>query len=210
MLFYDCDTAPSPRRVRIFAAEKGIRLPRRQIDLRNGEQFGDEYRAISDGECTVPLLQLADGTKLHDIVGICRYLEETHPVPALFGTGATERALVDGWQRWSDREGFYAVMDAFRNSTPGLVGRALPGPRDFVQIPELSERSRGRIDSFFRRLDVRLSSTAFVAGNAFSIADITAIVAVDFAGWMKLRPPADLSHLGRWLGETRGRPSMSA
>jgi glutathione S-transferase len=177
--------------VRIFASEKGIELRRRQIDLRNGEQFGEEYQIISDGECTVPLLQLPDGTKLHDIVGICRYLEEIHPEPPLFGVGATERALVDGWQRWSDREGFYAVMDAFRNSTPGLVGRALPGPMDFVQIPGLAERSQARIAFFFRRLDMRLSSTAFVGGSAFSIADITALVATDFAAWMKLRPSTD-------------------
>jgi glutathione S-transferase len=111
MLFYDCTTAPSPRRVRIFRAEKGIRVATVQVDLRSGEQFGSAFRVVNC-DVTVPVLELDDGQRIADIVGICRYFEDTVPVPRLFGTSSLEKAMVESWQRWSDREGFYAVMDA--------------------------------------------------------------------------------------------------
>jgi glutathione S-transferase len=143
-------------------------------------------------------------------VGICRYFEETVPLPRLFGTSALEKAMVESWLRWSDREGFYAVMDAFRNSTPGLKNRALPGSQNYPQIPELADRSRLRIADFFRRLDDRLNSSEFLAGSTFSIADITAMVSIDFSAWMKIVPPAELAHLHRWLASVRSRPSSQA
>jgi glutathione S-transferase len=209
MKLYDCLTAPSPRRVRIFLAEKGIEVPTVQVDLRNGEQFSAAFRAINP-DATVPVLDLEDGTRIFDIVGICRYFEETHPEPPLMGRDAVDKAIVEGWQRWCDREGFFAVMDAFRNATPGLKVRALPGPDDFPQIPELAERGRRRVGSFFRRLNEQLSQSEFVAGNRFSIADITALASVDFAGWMKLRPDAEHPHLKRWHEAVSARPSAKA
>jgi glutathione S-transferase len=209
MLFYDCTTAPSPRRVRIFLAEKGVVVPTVQVDLRKGGQFDPAFRALNP-EVTVPVLELDDGQRLTDIVGICRYFEETVPLPCLFGGSPVEKALVESWLRWADREGFYATMDAFRNSTPGLKNRALPGPRDYPQIAELAERSKLRIGDFFSRLDERLSHGVYLAGANFSIADITAIVAIDFAGWMKIVPRADHAHLHRWLAAVRARPSSGA
>jgi len=143
-------------------------------------------------------------------VGICRYFEETVPLPCLFGGSPVEKAMVDSWQRWSDREGFYAVMDAFRNSTPGLKNRALPGSQDYPQIPELANRSRLRIADFFRRLDERLRGSEYLAGARFTIADITAMVSIDFAAWMKIVPPAGHIHLQRWLAAVRSRPSSQA
>ena len=119
MKFYDCTTAPSPRRVRIFLAEKGISVPTVQVDLRNGEQFSPAFRAINP-DCTVPVLELDNGTRIADIVAICRYFEELHPTPPLMGRTAEEKAVIEAWQRRIERDGFYAAMEAFRNSTPGL------------------------------------------------------------------------------------------
>ena len=134
MKFYDCTTAPSPRRVRIFLAEKGISLPTVQVDLRNGEQFSPAFRAINP-ECTVPVLELDNGTTIADIVGIFRYFEEVNPEPRLMGHTGEEKALVESWQRRTERDGFYAAMEAFRNSTPGLKGHALPGPSPTSRSP---------------------------------------------------------------------------
>ena len=209
MKFYDCATAPSPRRVRIFLAEKGLSLPTVQVDLRNGEQFGAEFRAINpDG--TVPVLVLDNGTRIADVVGICRYFEETHPAPPLMGRDAEDKAMVEMWQRWCEREGFYAVMEAFRNATPGLKHRALPGPVNYVHLPALAERGRARTGHFYERLDQHLGASEFVAGPRYTIADITALVTIDFAAWAKLKPPAELAHLKRWYDAVNARPSARA
>src|SRR5208283_4835932 len=148
MKFYDCSTAPSPRRVRIFLAEKGISVPTVQVDLRSNEQLTPAFRAINP-DATVPSLELDDGTRINDAIGICVYFEAIQPQPALMGEGAAERALVTSWQREVERNGVYAVMDAFRNATPGFKGRALPGPHDYEQIPALAERGRLRVAHFF-------------------------------------------------------------
>jgi len=209
MQFYDCATAPSPRRVRIFLAEKGVTVPTTQVDLRGGEQFGAAFRAINP-DCTVPVLVLDNGARLADIVAICRYFEELRPEPALMGVGAEGKATVDMWQRWCEREGFYAAMDMFRNSAPGLADRALPGPDAYEQVPAIAERGRARLGRFFERLDERLAKAKFVAGARFSIADITALVTVDFAARAKEKPPEALIHLRRWHGEVSARPSAKA
>lgn len=209
MKFYDCVTAPSPRRVRIFLAEKGVVLPTVQVNLRDGEQFSAAFRAVNP-DATVPVLQLDNGRCITDIVAICRYVEETHPAPPLMGVDAEDKAVVEMRQRWCEREGFYAAMDAFRNATPGLKGRALPGPDDYEQIPALAERGRARLGSFFRRLDALLAGGEFVAGPRYSIADITALVSIDFAGWRKLKPPEELAHLRRWHAAVSARPSAAA
>ena len=209
MKFYDCATAPSPRRVRIFLAEKGIRLPTVQVDLRNGEQFTDAFRAINP-DCTVPALALDDGTVIADAVAICGYLEELHPEPPLIGTTAQERATVTALNRQIERDGFYAAMDAFRNAAKGLKGRALPGPHDYEQIPALAERGRVRIGHFFRAMDARLATREFVAGSRYTMADISTLVLTDFAGWAKLKPPDECSNLRRWYGAVSSRPSARA
>lgn len=209
MKFYDCATAPSPRRVRIFAAEKGIDLPTVQVDLRNGEQFTPAFRAINP-DCTVPALALDDGTVIADAIAICGYLEELHPEPALIGRTPQERAVVTALNRQIERDGFFAAMDALRNATKGLKGRALPGPHDYEQIPELAERGRARLGHFFHDMDTRLKDREFVAGSRFTIADISTLVLIDLAGRVKLTIPAECANLRRWYAAVAARPSAKA
>jgi glutathione S-transferase len=209
MKFYDCATAPSPRRVRIFLAEKGIAVPTVQVNLRAGEQFTPEFRAINP-DCTVPVLELDDGVRIFDAIGICVYFEAVQPDPPLMGASPAERGLVAAWQRRCERDGFYALMDAFRNATPGLKGRAVPGPDSYDQIPALAERGRARLARFFESMDQRLAQSEFVAGPRYSIADITALVTVDWAGGIKMTIPDGASSLKRWHAAVSARPSAKA
>jgi glutathione S-transferase len=209
MKFYDCVTAPSPRRVRIFLAEKGVSIETVQVDLRNGEQFKDAFRAINP-DCTVPALVLDDGTVIADAVAICGYIEELHPEPALIGSTPQERAAVTALNRQIERDGFFAAMDAFRNAAKGLKGRALPGPHDYEQIPELAARGRARVENFFRAMDARLTDREFVAGSRYTIADISALVLTDFAGWIKLKIPDECANLRRWYTAVSARSSVKA
>jgi glutathione S-transferase len=210
MKFYDCATAPSPRRVRIFLAEKGVSIETMQVDLRNGEQFTPAFRAINP-DCTVPALALDDGTVIADAVAICGYIEELHPDPPLIGSRPHERALVTALNRQIERDGFFAAMDAFRNTAKGLKGRALPGPHDYEQIPELALRGRARVEHFFRAMDVRLKDREFAAGNRYTIADISTLVLTDMAvGMVKLSIPDDCQHMRRWHAAVSARPSAQA
>ena len=209
MKLYDCAMAPNPRRVRIFLAEKGIALPTVQVDLRANEQFSPAFRAVN-ADCTVPVLELDDDKRIADVLAICVYFEALQPEPPLMGVGAQDRANVAAWQRRVEREGFLAVVEAFRNSTPGFKGRALPGPDDYEQIPALAERGRARIGKFFGMMNASLADREFVAGKQYSVADITALVTVDFARWIKLRIPDDCNHLCRWYDAVSARPSAKA
>ncbi|WP_315735548.1 MULTISPECIES: glutathione S-transferase [unclassified Bradyrhizobium] len=209
MRLYDSATAPSPRRVRIFLAEKGLTIPTVQFDLRAGEQFRPEFRALNP-QCTVPVLELDSGAAITDIIAICRYVEELHPEPALMGRNAEERAVIECWVRRIEWDGIYAIQEAFRNSAPGLESRALPGPLPLEQIPALAERGRLRVAHYFAWLDARLADHAFVCDSDFTIADISAMVTADFAARAKLDPPDHLRHLKRWYGEVSSRPSAKA
>ena len=209
MKFYDCSTAPSPRRVRIFAAEKGIDLDTVQIDLSAGEQFSEEFRAINP-DCVVPALVLEDGTCLSEVTAISQFLEEYKPEPTLWGDNATERAMATSWNAKVEQQGLTAMAEAFRNATPGLKGRALPGPDGYEQIPELAERGRQRVQNFFEKLDSQLLHNEFVAGSRFTIADITALVFVDFAKRAKIVPSDTLTNLARWYDAVSSRPSAAA
>ncbi len=209
MQFYDCATAPSPRRVRIFLAEKGISVSTVQVDLRGNEHLQGAFAAINPDK-TVPALVLDSGTVLTDAMAICTYFEEMHPEPALMGHTPEERAVTISWNRRVERDGFYAAMDAFRNATPGLKGRALPGPVNYEQIPALAERGRVRVQHFFSWMDERLRSSEFVAGPSYTIADITTLVTVEFARWAKLPIPGTCPSLRRWFDTVSARPSAKA
>jgi len=209
MKFYDCKTAPSPRRVRIFLAEKGIEIETVQIDLGKGEQFGDAFRAVNP-DCVVPALQLDDGSCISEVLAICDYLEAQHPEPALLGTTNEERAQILMWTVKVEQQGLLSVADAFRNAAKGLKERAATGLIGYPQIPQLAERGRGRVEQFFRRLDDQLADKEFVAGDRYSIADIAAMVVVDFSAWIKLTLPEDVVNTRRWYESVSARPSAQA
>lgn len=209
MRLYDCRTAPSPRRVRVFLAEKGVDIETVQIDLGAGKQFGEAFRKINP-DCVVPALELDDGSCISEVVAICQYLEELHPEPALMGVTAEERARISMWNAKVEQQGLLAMADAFRNSAKGLRDRAVTGMEAHPQIPELAERGRARVLQFFDRLDTQLAQNDFVAGDSYSMADITALVLVDFAGWIKIHVPDDASNLARWHEVVSKRPSAAA
>ena len=205
MRFYDCAAAPSPRRVRIFIAEKNIVIPTAQVDLAAGEQLTDAFRA-KNPRCTVPVLELDDGTCLWETLAICDYLEAAYPQPPLMGHNAVERAQVLQWNHRIEQEGFMAGAELFRNSSPGFKDRALTGAENHEQIPALAERGRRRLETFLREMDKRFAMSAYIAGDAFSMADITALVTVDFARRLKFSVD-DLPHLKDWHARVSQRPS---
>jgi glutathione S-transferase len=208
LTLYDCATAPSPRRARIFLAEKGVRHNTVAIDLRAGEQLGAAYRQINP-QCTVPALRTEDGLVLTDNAAIAAYLGACFPAPALLGSTPEEKAEVASWNWRAEFEGLLAVAEALRNSSPAMANRALPGAVDYAQIPALAERGLARVGQFFDLLDARLAACPFVAGERFSVADITAVVAVDFARIVKQKPGAQHAALLRWRAALAERPSMA-
>jgi len=209
MKFYDCTTAPSPRRVRILMAEKGIEIDTVQVDLMKGEQLTEEFLKINPlGQ--VPVLELDDGTRLAQVMAICRYLEEIYPDNPLFGRDPVERAKVDAINDQLQANGMVAVMEAFRNATPGFVNRAMPGPHNYAQIPALSERGMLRLDNFFSDFDAHLAANQYMVGDYFSVADITGFTVVEFARWVKKSIPEECSNLQRWYQQVKQRPSTTA
>ena len=204
---YDCATAPSPRRARILLAEKGVIHETVEIDLRHGEQLGDAYRRLNP-QCTVPALRI-DDVLLTDNAAITAYLEARFPQPPLLGSTPQEKAEIASWNWRVEFEGLLAIAEAMRNSAPAMAHRALPGPLDYAQIPELAQRGLARAQQFFVTLNDRLAGRDFVAAGRFSIADITAVVAVDFARVVKLKPGEQHPHLQRWRAAMAQRPAMA-
>jgi len=205
---YDCATAPSPRRARILLAEKGVAHETVPIDLVRGEQLGAAYRAINP-QCTVPALRLDDGLVLTDNAGIAAYLEARFPNPPLLGRTPEEKADIASWNWRVEFEGLLAIAEALRNGSPAMAHRALPGPADYEQIPALAERGLARVRQFFETLEARLDGRDFVAGSGFSIADITAVVAVDFARIVRVKPGEPHVNLRRWRAAMAERPAMA-
>ena len=209
MKLYDYKMAPNPRRVRIFAAEKGIELEMIDVDLAKRQQMSDQFKKVNP-RLAVPALELDDGTVLTESIAICRYFEEIQPQPPLFGTGAVGKATVEMWHRRMELEGLACVAEAVRNSVEFFKGRALAGPYDYDQIPALAERAMVRIDHFYDMLDKRLTESAFIAGDDFTVADIAALCAIDFARVVKKRPADNQAALKRWHAAVSARPSATA
>ncbi len=205
---YDCATAPSPRRARILLAEKRVPHETVQVDLRSGEQLGEAYRRINP-QCTVPALVTDEGPVLTDNAAIAAYLEARFPEPPLLGRTPLDKAEIASWQWRVEFEGLMAIAEAFRNSSPAMVDRALPGPLNHAQIPALAQRGLVRVQQFFRNLDDRLAGRDFIAAGQFSLADITAVVAVDFARVVKLKPGDEHPHLLRWRAAMQARGTMA-
>jgi glutathione S-transferase len=206
---YDCATAPSPRRARILLAEKGVAHETVHIDLRQGEQLGEAFRALNP-QCTVPALRTEEGQVLTDNAAIAAYLEARYPEPPLMGRSPSEKAEIATWHWRAEFEGLMAIAEALRNSSPAMAQRALPGPVNYEQIPALAQRGLSRLQQFFSDLNAQLDGRQFVAANQFSIADITAVVAVDFARVVKVKPDAEQHpHLLRWRSAIGQRPSIA-
>ena len=205
---YDCATAPSPRRARILLAEKGVAHETVQVDLRTGEQMGEAYRQINP-HCTVPALRTDDGLMLTDNAAIAAWVDARFPQPPLLGVTPAEKAEVASWNWRIEFEGLMAIAEALRNGSPAMANRALPGPVDYAQIPALAERGRARVQRFFEVLNEHLAQREFVATDRFSVADITAVVAVDFARVVKVKPGNEHPHLQRWRAAMGQRASMA-
>lgn len=204
MKLYTSHRAPNPRRVRWVMAEKGIEdVEVIEVDILTGEHKTPEYRTRV-GVPHVPALELDDGTTISESVAICRYLEALYPEPNLFGRDARELAVIEMWTR---RCGFYLanpIMLSVRHSHPALAAL------EAVQIPQLAEYNRVAAEKFMKTLDRRLADHEFLAADRFTIADIVAVVGLDFARLIKYRPPEELTHLARWLADCRARPAAGA
>ena len=201
--------APSPRRVHLFLAEKGLEIEQVFVDMRKGEHMSDEF-AARHADCTLPLLELDDGTCLSSCAAICRYVDSLQPDPPLLGVTPEERARIDDRDRWVEMNGMLAVMEGFRNSVKGFEDHALPGRRPVAQIPELAERGRRRFEFFMADLDGWLSTHDFIAGNDFSVADITALVTIDFGlRGMKMQLPEEAASLRAWHKRVSERPAVA-
>jgi glutathione S-transferase len=207
-ILYDCATAPSPRRARILLAEKGIAHDTVQVDLARGEQLGAAYREINP-QCTVPALRTEEGALLTDNAAIAAYLEARYPEPALMGRTPQDKAEIASWNWRIEFEGLLAIAETLRNGSPAMADRALPGPVNYAQIPELAQRGQARVQHFFETLNARLAGRDFVAADQFSLADITAVVAVDFARVVRVKPGEQHPELLRWRAAMALRPSMS-
>jgi len=203
MKLYDFGRAPNPRRVRIFLAEKGINVPSEQVDLGQLQQRSDAYRAINPMQ-RVPALVLDDGTVIAESIAICRYFEGVQPEPVLFGRGALAAALVEMWNRRAELHLLFPVASVFQHLHPAMQQMVNP------QVADWGESNKPRVFDFLKFLDGELKDRPYVAGSDYTVADITALVAVDFMRVSKMAVPENLMNVRRWHEAVSARPSASA
>ena len=202
MKLYDTKAAPNPRRVRIYLAEKGIEVPKVEIDLGKAENKEPAFLA-KNPLGGVPILELDDGTVITESIAICRYFEEKQPEPPLFGTDAADRAIVEMWQRRMEIELFNTSTGTFRNTHDFFKGR-------IPQVPEYGEVCRESCLKRMAWLNDELSGRDFVAGERYTVADITALCAIDFGRVSGIKIADDLKNLARWHEAVSSRPSAKA
>ena len=204
MKILETRTAPNPRRVRIFLAEKGISVPLEEMDMMKGALKTPEFTKLNKFQ-RVPVLILDDGTSIAETLAICRYFEETNPEPALFGKGAKQRALVEMWNRRMELGLLFSVAQAFRHLHPAAAALEVP------QVAAWGEANKPRAQEVLQFMDEELGKRRFVAGDDYSVADITALVAVDFARVARIQRPEGAKTLDRWHQEvSAARPSAKA
>jgi glutathione S-transferase len=202
MKIYNSPSAPNPRRVRVFLAEKGIPVPYEDIDIAKAVNRQPEFRK-KNPLAGVPVLELDDGTCIAESVAICRYFEELHPEPSLFGVGAKEKAVTEMWNRRMEMAVLQPIADSFRQRHEFFKGR-------IRQCPEYAEVQKQNAEDALKWLDTELADRRFIAGDKFSIADITAMIAVDFGRVSKITIQPDQKNLARWHQEVSSRPSAKA
>ena len=203
MKLYDSVRAPNPRRVRLFLAEKGVEVPLVTVDLGAFDHRNAGFTQINPLQRT-PALELDDGTVITESVAICRYFEELNPEPPLFGRTPLEKAKVEMWNRRAELELFVPITHVFRHLHPGLAKHEVP------QIAEWGEANKPKIIAGLMLMNDALAHHPFVAGEAFSIADITALCAIDFMKPTRIKVPDEMVHLLRWHAEVSARPSAAA
>ncbi len=209
MKIYDWHIAPNPRRLHIYLAEKELKIPLEEVggeDLKLKPEFIAKYP-----HAMVPMLELDDGTCIGEAMAICRYLEGFHSDPPLFGVDAKDRAVVDMWEKRANEEGMLSASELFRNSSPEFADRGLPGSAEPIpQLSVLIDRAKARLTRFCHKFDEQLATNAFVAGRRYSVADITALCAVDFGKWCDFEIPEQCTNMHRWYEEVSSRPSAQA
>lgn len=203
MKLYDMSRAPNPRRVRIFLAEKGIDIPKQEVDLGALEQRGEKYTAINPMQ-RVPALELDDGTVISESMAICLYFEKLHPEPNLFGRDALECAVVEMWNRRLELHFYGPVSQSFRHTSPGMAAR------EKVQVAEWGNVCRDQAVDFLNFLESELGKREYVAGNRFTVADINALCTIDFMRVIKLALTPEMKNLTRWHAAVSARPSAKA
>ena len=203
MKLYDGGRAPNPRRVRIFLAEKGLKVPMEQVDLGALQQKSAAFTALNPVQ-RVPVLVLDDGTIIAESIAICRYFEDINPDPPLFGRGAREVALIEMWNRRLELHLLFPVAHVFRNTHPAMKEMEVP------QVPAWAEANKPRAMDFVALLDRELANRRYVAGDRYSVADITGMIAVDFMKPAKLAVPDTMTNLKRWYADVSARPSAKA
>jgi glutathione S-transferase len=203
MKLYDTRVAPNPRRVRIFLAEKGLSIPTVEVDLGKMEHKAPGYGAVNPLQRT-PALELDDGTVITESIAICRYLEELHPEPPLFGTDALGRASVEMWQRRIEFGLLAAAANALRHLHPAMAQMEVP------QVPAWGEANKPRVIEFLRVLDAQLANREFVCTDRFTVADITGLVGIDFMRPARIALPEELANVRRWHAALSARPSARA
>jgi len=211
MKLYDCAMAPNPRRARIFIAEKGIELARVEVNIVDGENLAPAFLAINP-RGLLPVLELDDGTRVDEVMAICRYFEEIQPSPALLGRTPKEKALVESRQRKMEFDGMIAGSEVFRNQNEKFANRGIPGggTDSIAAIPALVNRGNQTLRRFFHWLERYLAEGDYVAGEVFTMADITALCAIDFVAWMKIGIPPENTRTLAWYARVSTRPSASA
>ncbi len=208
MIFYDCSTAPNPRRARMFIAEKGLQIETRDISIAKGEQLSPDFLAVNP-RATIPVLVTDDGLTLTENLGIATYLEARFPEPPLLGRTPAEKGLVAMWNAICEQQGGIPIADALRNAHPAMKGRAVTGPAGYDQIPELAERGMARVGAFFDQLEARLQQSRHLALDEFSLADITGFVFVAFARVIRVSIPEGNTATRAWFEAIKGRPSAA-
>ena len=203
MKLYDSKMAPNPRRVRIFLAEKGIAVPTEQVDIGAKQHLTPDYAAVNPLQ-RMPCLVLDDGTAIAESIAICRYFEALQPEPPLFGVGAKDIAIVEMWNRRCEMYLFFSVAQVFRHTHPAMKELEVP------QVAEWAEANRPRVTDFLRLIDGELARRPFIAGERYTVADITALCAVDFMKPARLAVPDELANVRRWHADVSARPSAKA